>query len=125
MKKTIRLTESELKHLIKESVKTVLNEVGDTLKGQRKLGGLQARKVINANGDTIDDFFNNQTKEGGKIYQYAKQHRSESGSDSDMYGNTINPLYKEYSDGYIDYLNSHPDEIANRNERLRKLGYCN
>ena len=51
--------------------------------------------------------------------------REKTGKDSDEFGNTINPLYKEYCNGYIEYLNSHPEEQFKRNERLRKLGYPN
>lgn len=124
-KKLIRLTESDLHKIVKESVKRIINEIGDTEKGQRALGALQARKVINADGETVDDFFDNQAKEGGKIYNYAKHNRASLGNDSDEYGNTINPLYKSYGQGYTDYLNSHPEELAKRNNKLRKLGYYN
>lgn len=123
MKKLIRLTESDLHRIVKESVSRILREVGETPGGQRKLGALQARKIINADGDSVDDFFKNQSKEGGKIYDYAKKQRSLTGPDSDEFGNTVNPLYKDYSKGYTDYLNAHPDEFSKRNERLRKLGY--
>ena len=68
MKKLIRLTESDLHRIVKESVSRILREVGETPGGQRKLGALQARKIINADGDSVDDFFKNQSKEGGKIY---------------------------------------------------------
>lgn len=44
MKQVIRLTESDLHRMIKESVKEVLNEIGDTEKGQYMLGRLQARQ---------------------------------------------------------------------------------
>ena len=123
MKKTIRLTEGDLHRIIKESVQRVLNEVGDTGPYQRKLGALQARKVINADGETSDELFANQEKEGGEVYNYAKGKRSSLGKDSDEFGNTINPLYKDYAEGYVDYLNAHPEEMASRKERLRKLGY--
>ena len=122
-KKLIRLTESDLHRIVKESVNRIINEIGDTEKGQRALGTLQARKVINADGATVDDFFDNQAKEGGKIYNYAKHNRASLGNDSDEYGNTINPLYKSYTQGYVDYLNSHPEERAKREKRLKKLGY--
>ena len=122
-KKHIRLTESDLHRIVKESVNRVLNEYGNTSVGQRRLGALQARKVLNADGETIDDLFANQSKEGGGIYNYAKKQRSNFGKDSDEFGNTINPLYKDYANGYHEYLNSHPEEYAKRNDRLRKLGY--
>lgn len=44
MKQIIKLTESDLHKIIKESVKEVLNEIGDTEKGQYMLGRLQARQ---------------------------------------------------------------------------------
>lgn len=90
---------------------------------KKKLGALQARKVLNADGETVDDLFANQSKDGGNVYNYAKKQRSHLGNDSDEWGNTINPLYKDYAHGYTEYLNSHPDEHAKRNDRLRKLGY--
>lgn len=43
-KNRIRLTESQLHSIIKESVKNVLNEIGDTIDGQIALGALSARK---------------------------------------------------------------------------------
>ena len=44
MKRTIKLRESELRNLIAESVKGVLNEVGDSNRGQYMLGRLAAKK---------------------------------------------------------------------------------
>ena len=122
-KRIIRMTESDLHNLVKESVKRILKEYGDTPEGQKKLGALQARKVLNADGNTTDELFANQTRNGREIYDYAKGQRSHMGDDSDEFGNTINPLYKNYANGYTEYLNSHPEEYAKRNDRLRKLGY--
>lgn len=121
----LKITESDLSNIIEESVKLLLNEIGDTKEYQKKLGALQARKVLNADGETYDELFDNQAKEGGEIYNHAKKQREKTGKDSDEFGNTINPLYKEYCNGYIEYLNSHPEEQFKRNERLRKLGYPN
>ena len=122
-KQIIKLTESDLRQIVKESVKKILKEYGNTPNGQRKLGALHARKVLNADGNTTDEFFANQTKNGREIYDYAKGQRSHMGDDSDEFGNTINPLYKDYSKGYTEYLNTHPEEYAKRNDKLRKLGY--
>lgn len=44
-KKTVRLTESDLHKIIKESVKSVLNEIGDTPKGQYALGAVKGRAL--------------------------------------------------------------------------------
>lgn len=43
MKQKIHLTESQLNRIIKESVKNILNEIGDTPKGQFALGAVRGR----------------------------------------------------------------------------------
>ena len=48
MKQTIKLRESELKRIISESVKSVLNEIGDTDKGQDALGQVYGRALRRA-----------------------------------------------------------------------------
>ena len=49
-RKQMKVTESELKEIIKESVKRILREVGETEGGQEKLGGLAARKSTKGDG---------------------------------------------------------------------------
>ena len=104
-KQLIRLTESDLHKIVKESVGKIINEIGDTPKGQRGLGALHARKVLR-NNDLSDDIYNHaQNARGGDKY--------------DNRGNNENPLYHDYANGYIDYLNSHPDEyMANKRKRM-------
>ena len=48
-KKLIRLTEADLHRIVKESVNRILNEIGDTAKGQYMLGRLQGRQMGNGN----------------------------------------------------------------------------
>ena len=48
MKQTINLRESELRRMIAESVKSVLNEIGDTDKGQDVLGQVYGRALRRA-----------------------------------------------------------------------------
>ena len=48
-KKFIRLIESDLHRIVKESVQKILNEIGDTAKGQYMLGRLQGRQMSNVN----------------------------------------------------------------------------
>ena len=43
MKKVIKLTESDLHRIVENSVNRILNEIGDTQKGQYMLGRLQRR----------------------------------------------------------------------------------
>jgi hypothetical protein len=47
-KNTIRLTESELKQVISESVKKIIKEIGDTPRGQFALGALKGRAAARA-----------------------------------------------------------------------------
>lgn len=57
--KTVKLTEAELKKIISESVMNVLNEIGDTPRGQYKLGRLARRKLQQgdtAGADMVDDY---------------------------------------------------------------------
>lgn len=59
MGKTVKLTESELKKIISESVMNVLNEIGDTPRGQYKLGRLARRKLQQGDtdgADMVDDY---------------------------------------------------------------------
>ena len=50
-KKLIRLTESDLHRIVKESVNKILNEIGDTPKGQHTLGRLNARQQNQEGGE--------------------------------------------------------------------------
>lgn len=75
-KKIIRLTESQLKRVISESVKKILNEIGDTNRGQYMLGRLhrrhntdadylsgvdsQARKFNKGNWEVFDQGYNDE-----------------------------------------------------------------
>ena len=52
-KKLIRLTEGDLHRIVKESVNRVLNEIGDTERGQYALGALAKRKQ--QRGETFDN----------------------------------------------------------------------
>lgn len=48
MKQKVKLTESELRNMIAETVKSVLNEIGDTDKGQDALGQVYGRALRRA-----------------------------------------------------------------------------
>lgn len=91
-KKIIRLTESDLHRIIKESVKRVLNEVGDTSKGQHMLGRLHAKKVVNSEDDDVFDYARDNRRKVNGL------------NDCDEFGNTKNPLYNDYVKGFLDEL---------------------
>ena len=95
-KKLIRLTESDLHRIVKESVDNLLNEIGDTPKGQYALGRLAYRK-----GEERPRMGQNVGKmrkdSGNDIFKYADKAAHKNG----MYGH-------EYRNGY-DYQ----DDIDN------------
>ena len=86
MKRTIRLTESDLHRIVMESVKQAINEIGDTDEGQYDLGRAAARRYwrsINSddlqgavdNGDYADTIashaaLNTPNTEIGKNFDY-------------------------------------------------------
>lgn len=102
-KNIIHITESELKKIIKESIKQRLNEIGETKRGQRALGALAARKKLSH-------------KPFSKIDKYAENARGGDNWDILSYPNGtiegVNPLYPAYAKGYKEYLDSHPDEVT-------------
>lgn len=110
MKNTIKLTESQFKILVKESVNKVLKEIGDTPKGQKKLGALSMRHTLN---EPNYDSRNNKLK-SYKINKYAEKARG--GDTYDKYGNNENPLYYDYANGSNEYLKNHPNEYIKHNK---------
>ena len=88
MKKVIRLTESDIHRIVKKSVNNMLNEIGDTPKGQHALGRLAYRK-----GETKPNVGKNIGKmrkdSGNDIFKYADKAAHKNG----MYGH-------EFSAGY-------------------------
>ena len=73
-KKPIRITESDLHWLIKESVKKVLKEVGETEDGQHLLGRLAGKKAFNGDYKGYSD-----------VMDYAKQKRNGDLKKSDIF----------------------------------------
>lgn len=66
MKQRIHLTEGQLNKIIKESVKNILNEIGDTPKGQFALGAVRGRA-------SARPMYQNDKYNG--VYSRAKQHQ--------------------------------------------------
>ena len=67
-KKLIRLTESDLHRIVKESVNRVLNEIGDTPKGQYMLGRLQGRQMNNGKNKSAVETSRYSASEMNKIH---------------------------------------------------------
>ena len=76
-KKLIRLTESDLHRIVKESVKRIMNEVGETDDGQKMLAKLAARKSFNGDGGYFD------------VADYARQKRNGDLKRQDLYAKTF------------------------------------
>lgn len=77
MKRIIRLTESDLHEIVKESVARILNEVGETDDGQKKLAKLAARKAYNGDSGYFD------------VSDYAKEKRKGDLKKQDLYAKTF------------------------------------
>ena len=84
-KKLIRLTEQDLHRIVNESVNKVLNEIGDTNRGQYMLGRLAGRTYANNHNP-------NGWNKYGKIAGYAQQQK--------QYDSIHNPFTSGYDDGY-------------------------
>ena len=104
-KKLIRLTESDLHRIVKESVNRVLNEIGNTSKGQYILGRAQARRAY---------------RNGG----YNKKYNPEMAREIENYANTAPYGYKQsngapldmaYNNGRIDYINGRVADTSDKN----------
>ena len=87
MKRKIRLTEGDLHKIVKESVNRILNEIGDTAKGQYMLGKLQRR-------DGKKTWKGSWAAEDARTDAAEKKHQ-EGGS----YDATYNNLLRAYRDG--------------------------
>lgn len=104
-KQIIRLTESELKSIISESVKSILMEFGGTVPHQRGLGALYARKALQQRGRDNMELGDKLTQVGDRIGGYAERARRP------LDDETNQQLYNSYMQGYLDYLKAHPEEV--------------
>ncbi len=71
MKQSIRLTEGQLHRIIEESVRKVINEIGDTKRGSYMLGRLASKHFDNACRDKASDYdcyMNGYGDENAKTY---------------------------------------------------------
>lgn len=94
-----------------KAIDEAVNEIGDTPEGQRKLGALHARKALNNKGFT---------KLNGPSYKLYKEIEKRRGGDKyDNKENNTNPLYKDYVKGYVDYVNTHPEEYLKQTNESR------
>jgi hypothetical protein len=65
MKKRVRLTESDLHRIVKESVRRVMvNEIGDTERGQMALGRAAGRESARGHEDYAEEIYNHADEKG-------------------------------------------------------------
>ena len=130
-KNTIKINESQLKKIVSESLKNIVNEIGDTVNGQYMIGRAAARraaqganwrkKADSLNGSPFhsntQQAMNNKASDlslqGNKIYSYG----------AGSMGNSINnyqPGTKEYNN-YVNALDKgYNDEINKQNTKENK-----
>lgn len=111
-KNTIRLTESQLHRVIKESVKRVLNEIGDTERGQYALGMASERNYQRQlqNGNYNNPFYN-RTKDIARKHEITDH--AYKNQDKASNGNWVKnmDLYHAFHKGQSDYrkeMEKHP-----------------
>ena len=88
-RKTIKLTDSKINRIVKESVYRILNEIGDTPKGQYMLGRLQRR-------------------DGGKTWRgswVADDERTKAAKKTHEKGGSYDAKYNNLLNAYRDGLN--------------------
>ena len=109
-KEVIKLSESQLYKIINESVTNILNEIGDTRKGQRLIGRVAGRKMTRNYPSTtskINDLYNSDLNslaaKNGFMDEYMA-HRD----DHDYYK-------------YLSMYNKHQDEQERNQRRLEKV----
>lgn len=99
----ILLNESDITYLVKEAVSRVLNEVGDTIKGQYKLGRLDGRYIKKMRYSKTDDESLMNAKKAGDISDYAHNQLSSSISSNKLNNpDDLSLLLKAYKLGYED-----------------------
>ena len=126
MKKVIRLTESDLNNIIKESVNNAvqnvldrlnklnessINEIGDTPMGQYQLGRLEKRQ--NNNGQQDDAFYTNQYASNKRLRMYGDEYTPQDREDYADKMTRANATGKVY--GSNKNFN-HSDVLANLNK---------
>lgn len=89
-KKQIRLTESDLHRIIRESVNKILNEIGDSEYGQYMLGRLSKKKSLKG-----------KSKEAKDVFDYASNKRREE-IDNPSWNNRFHYMGGAYGLGWED-----------------------
>ena len=113
---SIKMNESQLR----EAIKGMLREYGNTPEGQKMLGALAARKILHTPGEDKEEYLDNLHNTANKFYDYAANARG--GDEYNELGDNANPMYKDYTNGYIEYMNSHPEEYMDDERRRQELG---
>ena len=114
MKKIIKLSESELHKLIENTVKNVINEVGDTEKGQKALGALtarQANKAKNTDHNKEPKEWSKNMLEPAKTFLHAKKNAK--GNEGKWGNKSFTDKEHPFNKGY--------DEYEQENESLDRI----
>lgn len=112
MKQKVRLTENDLHNIIKEAVQQIINEIGDTQKGQYALGKLAQRQ----DGESL--FGGSDTK------KYAERYHGNSNTwspNGDMDGWKMKKSFQNGRNAYTNHLDREEDK--NNSYYADKYGY--
>lgn len=145
MKQTIKITESELRNVIKNCVNEALNEIGDTPRGQYMLGALQAKRQAQAerykeltpqsfyyiephnqqayrNGmqraDDIDTYAVRQTEKNYPCY-------TSDANPNQMIKDHNTDMHNAHQQGYWNYKNQYYNHVGNYKKQIPQKGQWN
>lgn len=143
-KKLIRLTESDLHRIVKESVNKIINEIGDTYDGYKMLGRLQNKKAYIDNDDNaveqvrnyrhnilkhnpefakkdkeIQDFFKRLHSSGDE--QFKKQAIAKLKEGRGFLGGLVNTATEKFNEFYI----THKDACISHINAVKESGEFN
>ena len=131
--KLIRLTESDLHRIVKESVNRVLNEIGDTERGQYMLGRLSKRKSLQGkpqDAKNVFDYGSNKRKEElnnpswNNRFHYMDGAYGLGWEDQGKGGSTTDELDKKHLDSHsYDFRSGVKDEIGRGNLMSRRKNW--
>ena len=117
-RRPVKVSESQLKDIIRESVYRILNEVGETEGGQEKLGRLAARKSVAGDKSFFDvDEYAKEKRKGDfkKQDTYAKAFHKEKDRLKDKTLKESESDYEidDYDRDASEWLDNHPEDYEN------------
>lgn len=116
----ILLNESDITYLVKEAVSRVLNEIGDTVRGQYRLGRLDGRYTRRMRYSKDDDESLYNLNKANEMGDYAADKLTPDNFSGSM--DDLSDMLQAYRLGYYDEVNrgSYEDDDTENEREFRK-----